>query len=94
VDARSVREFPSGATFRRQMPLVRFLAFVPVMSVMEMVSFKAMLVTGAAGGLTAGLATVHNRRGMAASRPMEMHACRSCGYGWKHAAGEPEPAAP
>jgi hypothetical protein len=94
VDTRSVREMPNGATFKRQMPLVRFLAFVPVMSLMEIVSFKALLVTAAAGGAYAGLAAFHNRRGLAASRPFEMHACRKCGYGWQHPAGAPEPAAP
>lgn len=93
VDTRSIRELPTGAVFKRQMPLVRFVAFVPVMSLMGMVSFKALLVTAAAGGAYAGLASLHNRRGMAASRPFEMHACRTCGYGWKHPAGEPEPAA-
>ena len=94
VDTRSVRELPNGAVFKRQMPLVRFLAFVPVMSLMEMVSFTALLVTGALGGAVAGLASLHNRRGLAVSRPFEMHACRKCGYGWQHPAGEPEPAAP
>ena len=94
VDTRSVREMPNGAVFKRQMPLVRFLLFVPVMSIMEMVSFKAVLVTAAIAAAFAGMASLHNRRGMAASRAFEMHACRKCGYGWKHPAGEPEPAAP
>jgi hypothetical protein len=94
VDTRAFRELPNGRPFKRQMPLVRFLVFVPIMSIVEMVSFKALLVTGAVAGGTAALANVHNRRGLAASRQMEMHACRQCGYGWQHAAGEPEPAAP
>ena len=92
VDTRQVRELRSGAVFRRQMPLVRFVLWVPVMSLMELVSFKAMLVTLGLAGITAGLATIHNRRGIAASRPLETHACRRCGYEWKHAPGEPEPA--
>ncbi len=92
VDTRVVRERPNGQPFKRQMPLVRFLVFVPVISVMEMVSFKAMLVTlGVAGG-TAGLANLHNRRGLVTSRAIEQHVCRSCGQEWRHPVGEPEPA--
>jgi rubredoxin len=92
VDTRQMRELRTGVPFKRQMPLVRFVMWVPVISLMEMVSFKAMLVTAGLGGLTAAAASWHNRRGIAASRPLEAHACRQCGYEWKHAPGEPEPA--
>jgi rubredoxin len=92
VDSRQMREYGNGRVFKRQMPLVRFLVFVPVASVLAPVSFKAMLATVAFGGLWAGLANWHNKRGVAQTTPTEMHACRLCGYSWKHAPGTPEPA--
>jgi hypothetical protein len=92
VDTRQVREYSNGRVFKRQMPLVRFLAVVPIASVLELVSFKAMLAAVALGGALAALANWHNKRGQALTTPKEMHACRQCGYSWKHAPGTPEPA--
>jgi rubredoxin len=92
VDTRQIREYSNGRVFKRQMPLVRFLVFVPVASVLELVSFKAMLVTVAIAAAWAGLANWHNKRGTALTTPKEAHACRQCGYSWEHAPGTPEPA--
>jgi rubredoxin len=92
VDTRQIREYAGGRVFKRQMPLVRFLVFVPVVSVLELVSFKAMLAALAIAGLWAALANWHNKRGMAVTTPKELHACRQCGYSWQHAPGTPEPA--
>jgi len=91
VDTRQVRELAGGATFRRRMPLVRFILCIPIASLMTVVSFKAALLVLAIGGVMAGLARWHNNRGLARSVPKEVHTCRQCGYTWKHAPGEPEP---
>ena len=92
VDTRTIRAVPGGAVFKRQMPLVRFLVWVPVMSVAAMASYKVAFAALALAGLTGWLASRHNARGITRSSPKETHACRQCGYDWSHAPGEPEPA--
>jgi rubredoxin len=92
VDTRQSREYGNGRVFKRQMPLVRFLLFVPIASVLELVSFKAMLATLVIAAIWAGMANWHNKRGMTQTLPKEMHTCRQCGYSWAHAPGMPEPA--
>jgi len=74
------------------MTLVRFLVWLPVLSVAAMASYKAAFVVLAIAGITGGLARWHNTRGIANSVPKETHVCRRCGYAWSHAPGEPEPA--
>ena len=91
VTTRPTREFPDGRTFRRRMPLVRILIWVPVLSVLTLASWKLVLVVLTIAGVMAWHAAWMNARGMAASSPKEVHTCRRCGYSWKHAPGDPEP---
>ncbi len=92
VDTRKTREYPDGRTFKRRMPLVRLLIWVPVLFVLTLAAWKAMLVILLIAGATAWYAAWQNARGTAASSPKEVHTCRQCGYTWKHAPGDPEPA--
>jgi rubredoxin len=92
VDTRLIRVLRNGATFKRQMPLVRFLVWLPVLSVSAMASYKVAVVVLALAGSTGLLARRHNTRGIASSVARETHVCRECGHAWSHAPGEPEPA--
>jgi hypothetical protein len=92
IDTSQVRELPDGTPFRKRWPLVRCLLWAPIISLSSLIAFKAVFVTLVLAGATVASAVWRNRRGMEASRPKEVHSCRQCGYSWKHAAGEPEPA--
>jgi hypothetical protein len=92
VRTRRTREFPDGRAFRRRMPLVRILIWVPVLSVLTLASWKLVLAVLLIAGTTAWFAAWGNARDAAATQRWETHTCRRCGSTWKHVPGDPEPA--